>query len=62
MTKINRRPTRVAVLRSLAELATLWRPPEKETAARGETEAAAEETKEQSKFTPARGEPQRGRR
>ena len=61
MTKIDRRPSRAAVLRSLAELATLWRPPEKETAAGVGTEAAAEETKEQSKLTPAGGGPQRGR-
>lgn len=60
--KASRRPSRAAVARALRETETLWRPPdpEKDTAAGAGTEAAAERSKDNSKYTPARGEPQRG--
>ena len=58
--RMTRRPSRAAVLRSLAELATLWRPPDKDTAEpEGIPGSAAEESADTSKPTPRRSKPQR---
>ena len=46
MTKINRRPSRAAVLRSLAELEILWRPPDENETAPAGTRAANRESRQ----------------
>jgi hypothetical protein len=60
---VNRWPSRANVVRALREIAILWRPPdpEKDTAdSECNPKPAAEQSEDNSKYTPARGEPQRG--
>ena len=52
--RMTRRPSRAAVLRSLAELEILWRPPDENETAPGRTEAADRESRESAKHSTAR--------